>query len=265
MNVLIVDGYNLYAANNATAGKLCRSDGYPTGALYGMIRSIEAQVRDRSIDRVWIALESGSPSVRRIETPEYKGNRDHDVDSVAVWKPGHLELMLEWASCRGVHVIWGDGLEADDAIAYVHARERGHDQFILSRDHDFKALLNDRTCMVWSKKTVTVDDFVSQFGFEPQLYPKYLALAGDPTDNVPRAVKPARAKKLVQEGADVEHVLEGEELATYFRNWTLVSFRLDRPFYVRVPVHDDDGLRELYDGLEFRSLSRVLSSNGVLK
>jgi len=125
---------------------------------------------------------------------------------------------------------------------------------------------------VWGDKRFGEDDFVSMFGFKPSLYEIYLAVAGDPSDNVPRVLMPAKAKKLMQSmppnGRALAHVqanLSVEQYHEALRNLALVKKRTDESFFVCEPTVDRDALRSLYDTLEFRSLAKVLDSAGALR
>lgn len=268
MNVLLVDSAMVYAASKSAPHlrDLARSDGYPTGAVFGFVRMVESQVKKNRIDRVYICQEAGGTQRKRELFPEYKSGREHST--AAVMEADHATLLHEWAMARGCQVAWSEGHEADDVIAELARTHRadGDTCVILSKDHDFHALLDEHTRIVWSSKVKDEAWFLAEYGFSPSQYAAFLALAGDPTDSVPRLMMPAKAKRLVQmvEEAGGEAIVVAEEVdpGEFTRNLELVTMGIapDATVGINAGSYDMLALRDLYERLEFNSLM-----DGVVK
>lgn len=263
MNVLLVDSAMVYATSKSAPHlrDLTRSDGYPTGAVFGFVRMVESQIKKHDIDRVYLCQEAGGTKRKREILPEYKSGREHST--AALMEVDHATMLHDWAMARGCQVAWSEGHEADDTIAELCRMHRGDGDnvVILSKDHDFYALLDEHTIIVWSNKVKDETWFIEEYGFLPRNYTTFLALAGDPTDTVPRLMMPARAKKVVQEQQRV--VGKGLEIdqEEYDRNLALVDMKIESNLIDNnMGSYDMLALRDLYERLEFKSLM-----DGVVK
>jgi DNA polymerase-1 len=261
----------VYAASKAKLGHLKRKDGYHTGGVFGTVRMVERAIEEHGADRVYLCLDAGGTSRRREIDPSYKSGREDST--AAVLEEGHLEDIIEWARTRGVHVAWAQGYEADDVIAELHSEFRRDDWerkadatpvFVLTRDHDARALLDDSTQVVWPKdKPWTKERFLAEHGFEPSRYEDFLALAGDPTDAVPAVCDKQSALKFL--GGSIG--LNQEQWEMYARNSLLVTQGFadpERTLIVREPRPDRDQLAAFYRRLEFNSLLKKIDEVKLL-
>lgn len=290
---MLVDTSMVYAANQAKMGHLATSDGRPTGGVFGFIRSIESVVRKEAIDRCFLAFDVGGTERKRALNPPatagYKSGRSggpewvhEELDDGRV--VDHVGDVCTWALFRGIHRAWLEGHEADQVIAAIHAREReqGDSVVVMSRDHDFNALLDDGTVQLWSGskgQCTTLEMFQERYGFPPSLYPSYLALVGDVTDRVEQVAATADAIEILGRCAshdDVVRALEQRQppspdrgmgqLRRYLDNYELT--RMDAGALHRAPKivlgsFDLARLLRFYEGMEFNSLVRPwkLSAN----
>lgn len=191
-NVLVIDGTMLYHATHAKMSHLKRSDGESTGAAYGFIRSVEHSMRRFEADRVAIAFdEQGGVERKRKALPEYKADRTGESPWHKTDRLDHADVLARYLWSRGICGISCERGEADDAIGkfWERVREELPSSYVvvLSRDHDFDQLLDSRTMRSWLSNAPvrTKGDFEREFGFPPSMYADWLALFGDPTDNVP--------------------------------------------------------------------------------
>lgn len=252
----------VYAANAAKMGHLSHN-GYPTGALYGSWRSIMAAVKLWNADQVYVCWDDGGTIVKRELFSEYKSGREGNT--VARWYDSataldHKSFFHMWVDGMGYVDTSCPGTEADDVIATLVRDVLTEDEcFIMSKDHDFKALLDtDRVSMVWGKDKLTSLDFYDDFGMQPRQYAMYLALAGDPTDSVPGILKPSQAKAVVkqyeEDGGDLD--LTPEQLAAYVRNVRLVSMGVKDPEKLKCYSgrYKPESLSTIYESLGMKSL-----------
>jgi len=98
-----------------------------------------------------------------------------------------------------------DGIEADDAIAYIAQmyEDTCKKITIVSTDRDFYQLVDDRI-QVWSpikKKMYNVDTVYEEFGVHPNNMVIYRSFTGDASDNIPgvHGIGPKTILKLIPE------------------------------------------------------------------
>ena len=143
---------------------------------------------------------------------DYKANRVNEDTGMFLQLPV-IKQILDLANVA--HVEPPD-CEADDQIgsAAKSLVERGLFVFICSNDNDFLQLVEDRVAVArYVNGLMEVYDsnrIFQQIGVAPYCYADYLALKGDPTDNIRGipGVGPKRAKRLINEFGCVDSVLE---------------------------------------------------------
>src|SRR5690606_1677172 len=94
----------------------------------------------------------------------------------------------------GIPIVEAPGYEADDIIATLatQGRDRGDDVIIVTGDRDSYQLVEDPCVKVLYNKRGVSDyalydeaGIAERTGVHPRLYPQYVALRGDPSDNLP--------------------------------------------------------------------------------
>lgn len=125
---------------------------------------------------------------RRGLMPEYKSNRTKDEGLEAQIDQAFLDLSPA--------AIRMDDQEADDVIGTVTRVlvERGNRVVIVSRDKDFRQLLQDGWVSImhsfsrgrggFQAQFETAKSFREEFGFNPSQYVEYLGMVGDTSDSV---------------------------------------------------------------------------------
>jgi DNA polymerase-1 len=125
------------------------------------------------------------------------------------------------ARALGVPTLVEQGVEADDLIAScaMDAVRNGHTVTILTSDRDLLQLLDTEGVQIWfpvrgGKNRVfekwNRERFVSEYGFPPERFPDYMALRGDPSDNIPGlpGVGEKTAMKLITDFGALEDIYE---------------------------------------------------------
>jgi 5'-3' exonuclease len=117
--------------------------------------------------------------------PDYKANRALPDESLA------FELLAIKKVCElmGLPTYASDRYEADDLIASLahHARAKKYQVSVVSRDKDLGQLLLSEQDELWDApkgQRLTANDLQSQFGVKPTLIADFLAIVGDPVDNI---------------------------------------------------------------------------------
>lgn len=185
--------------------------GEPVNAVYGFAGFIADLLQRSNPQPVLVAFdESLSSSFRNEIYPAYKANREP--------APEALKRQFAWCQqlCEAVGLYWQaeDSFEADDLIGAwaSHARDRGYQISIVSRDKDLAQLLKPGD-VLWDfagNVQLDVDGVKDKFGVWPEQIADYLALTGDAVDNIPgvAGVGPKAATALLSHFGTLQAVFE---------------------------------------------------------
>ncbi len=286
--LFLLDGHSLsYRAFFALPTSLATSSGQVTNAVYGFTSMLIKLLSEERPDRIAVAFDKGPPTERLARYAEYKAGRTEAPDEFRQ----QLGLIREVLETLGVPIVEIEGHEADDAIATlaVRARELGMETIIVTADRDFFQLVGPGIRVMFNRKGISdIVDYdetavESRFGLPPEKYLDYVALKGDPSDNIPGVpgVGEKTASRLIQEHGSVEGVLAAADalspkLAGAIReagdrlrlNKDLARLRTDLelgldPDGCVLAERDDDAVRRLFNALEFRTLLERLEEAGV--
>ena len=189
---------------------LTTSSGFPTGAIYGFLRSILAILKTEKPNYMAIAFDLPAPTQRKLAYSEYKSKRPPTPDPLKVQIPVIKELI----NLLGIKLLEMPGYEADDLIAYLtqKAKKEGFKVKIYSPDKDVLQLVDGSQVVVINPISEEVFDenkVIEKFGVPPQKLADYLALVGDKTDNIEgvKGVGPKTAINLLNTFGSVENLL----------------------------------------------------------
>jgi DNA polymerase-1 len=189
---------------------LTTSSGFPTGAIYGFLRSILAILKTEKPNYMAIAFDLPVPTQRKLAYSEYKSQRPPTPDPLKVQIPVIKELI----NLLGIRLLEMPGYEADDLIAYhtQKAKREGFRVKIYSPDKDVLQLVEGSQVVVINPISEEVFDenkVIEKFGVPPQKLADYLALVGDKTDNIEgvKGVGPKTAINLLNTFGSVENIL----------------------------------------------------------
>jgi DNA polymerase-1 len=189
---------------------LTTSSGFPTGAIYGFLRSILAILKTEKPNYMAIAFDLPAPTQRKLAYSEYKSKRPPTPDPLKVQIPVIKELI----NLLGIKLLEMPGYEADDLIAYLtqKAKKEGFKVKIYSPDKDVLQLVEGNQVVVINPISEEVFDenkVIEKFGVPPQKLADYLALIGDKTDNIEgvKGVGPKTAINLINTFGSVENIL----------------------------------------------------------
>jgi DNA polymerase-1 len=207
--LLLVDGSSyLYRAYHALPD-LRGPDGFPTGALHGMVAMLKKLRADVGAGHAACVFDAKGPTFRDEWYPEYKAHRAPMPEDLA----RQIEPIHEVVKLLGWPILMVPGIEADDAIgtlACVAARA-GHKVIISTGDKDMAQLVTDRVTLIntMSNETLDVAGVLAKFGVPPERIIDYLSLIGDAVDNVPGVEKvgPKTAAKWIAEHGSLDGVI----------------------------------------------------------
>ncbi len=277
----LVDGSSFFYRGYYAYGDLSRSDGFPTNALFIVMRILLRLLRDENPKYALFLLDGKGPTFRHGLFAEYKANRAAMPEPLAA----QIEPLARGVGLLGLPLLVGDGFEADDYIASLAARfKRRVPVVIVASDKDLRQCL-DTNVALWdpggkSEKILTLADFTAEYGIAPASWPDLQALTGDASDNIPGVpgIGPKTALDILRRHPTLERVRDHlDELAPGARK--KLDGRMDDVFLyreltrLRTDLLPDGALDDLavrpvdktqagrfLEEFEFRSLARELET-----
>jgi DNA polymerase-1 len=276
--LFLVDGNNLaYRAFFALPEELATSDGFSTNALLGftnMLFKLLADYRPKGVAVAW-----DTRPVHRTELLEtYKIERKPMPDLLQEQFP-YFRPIVEAFGYRNLEF---EGWEADDVIATLahQADEAGIKTTVVSTDRDAFQLVTDNVALMMTPRGVsdvhvyTPERVEARLGIPPEKVPDFIALKGDPSDNIPGipGIGDKTAGQLVAKYGSLEEVLEHVDELTPARAKAvrehadqargakvLATMRTDlelgsNPAELVLSPPDRSTLKEMFRRFEFRNL-----------
>jgi DNA polymerase I len=209
-SVILIDSmaYIFRAYYSRRDGERLGPEGQPTGASFGFLDFLLRLITRENPSHIAAVFDSGPKSFRNEIFPDYKANRDATPE----------DLLPQFAQCEalaaavGLPVFKLENHEADDLLATlaVLCSAEGREVKIISGDKDLAQLVDDKVSVhdPSRNRRFTTRTVPKHFGVRPDQMVDYLALAGDPSDNVPgvRGVGPKTASALLEAHADLDAV-----------------------------------------------------------
>ncbi len=285
--LFLLDGHSLsYRAFFALPTSLATSTGQITNAVYGFTSMLIKLLSEEHPDLIAVAFDVGAPTVRLEKYAEYKAGRPETPDEFR----DQLGLIVEVLDTLRIPVLGVEGHEADDVIATlaIRAVERGIEAVIVTADRDFFQLVRPGISVMFNVKGISdirrydVEAVTERFGLPPERYLDYVALKGDPSDNIPGVpgVGEKTATRLVQDFGTIEELLgrtgelkgklhasieaAGDQLALN-KDLARLHTGLDLevgPDDCVMGERDRDAVRRLFTSLEFKTLFERLEEIG---
>jgi DNA polymerase-1 len=217
--LLVVDGDSFaHRAYHALPKTIRRRGGRGAGAILGfanlLLRLYETE-EPRAVLVGWDTL--GAPTYRQKLFPAYQAGREFDDELVE-----QLATLPQFVAACGFASAKAAGYEADDFLAAGVAAEerRGGCALVASGDRDSFQLASDRTTILYPVKAgelarIGPAEVRARYGVEPRQVPDFIALRGDPSDQLPgaRGVGPKGAAALLHKYPTLEDAFAGGLLA----------------------------------------------------
>lgn len=286
---------------------LTSPSGMPTKAIYIFLRTVRKILKDYQPDRVAVAFDKAAPTFRDKLFEEYKSNRPPFPEELNI----QLPYVHRFCCAMGLPLVEMAGFEADDLIGTLaqQASKQGEEVFIVSGDEDLFQLVDGKVRVVKPARSASNGETVCDaakvkeiIGVEPGQVVDWLALTGDPSDNIPGArplpgreplqtengkkrsyIGPKGATDLINRFGTLEAALDNydqvkrqsyREALRDFREEALLSrelatIRTDVPLEISLEDlkpggHDVDEIRSLCQELGFISLlNELLGESGT--
>lgn len=198
----LIDGNSLlFRAYYGVHGRLNRSDGTPVNAVYGFCNMVLPLLANTNPeDRFFCIFDAARKNFRNDIYPEYKANRGEPPEDLIA----QIELTHEAARAMGMTVLAIMGVEADDVIATLAAREcdTGKTRIVTS-DKDLMQLVSPCSFLYDGMKSIEIHEahVLEKFGVRPDQVIDVQSLMGDSSDNVPGVpgIGPKKAAELINE------------------------------------------------------------------
>ena len=213
---LLVDGFNLAYRCFYAVPELTRSDGFPTGALHGWVKSLWRMFDQEKPTATLVFFDLGGSNDRLALHATYKAQRQEMPESLQK----QIDPIKAFTRAMGLVGVEQDGVESDDLLASqaVVLADAGHDVLIVSADKDFAQIVNDRIKILLPPPTANpklgwrvldAAGVAEKFGVPPAKIADYLALVGDTSDNIPgiAGVGPKTASKWLADYGNLEGVI----------------------------------------------------------
>jgi DNA polymerase I len=279
--VFLIDGTSfLYRAFYAFPD-LKRSDGFPTNALFIVLRLLLRLWREEQPRFAGFFLDGRGPTFRHELFPAYKAQRLKTPETLVQ----QIEPLIQGVKLFGLNVQVSEGVEADDLIASLCTRfKTQRPVVIVGSDKDLMQCL-DSNVFLWdpglkTEKLVTSQSFQQEHAIEPRQWPDFQALTGDSSDNIPGipGVGPKTAKGLMQRFPSLEALRDNQadllpkerkkidsSLEQVFTYRELTRLRTDLQPEARLEDYtwqgwDNQAMLEFLRTYEFRSLERDMSA-----
>lgn len=253
--------------------------GVPTSAVYGFSTLVLKLLREETPTGLAFARDAPAATFRHVEYSDYKGTRaplPSPLTAQFVW----LDRLLD---ALGLPCFSVPGFEADDVLATLarELREQGERVRVVTGDRDLFQTISPESDVLFvgrrAQKPIIYDEaaVLERFGLPPARLPSWIALNGDPSDNLPGVpgVGARTASRLAQQHADMHDLLDHldtvqpERLREALRaasSQLLQNERLAR-LDARVPLPEGprfglpdraalEKVRALFEELEFKSL-----------
>ena len=206
----LIDGNSLvFRAYYGVHSALTRSDGMPTGAVYGFFNMIlPTLAAAKPNDSFVCVFDASRISFRQDIYPAYKANRSETPADLI----SQSELIRIGIHEMGVPVLCIPGVEADDVIATLATQycNQADSTRIITGDKDLMQLVSDCVFLYdgMKDKEVHEKEVLEKFNVKPNQVIDVQSLMGDSTDNVPGVpgIGPKKAAELINEFGTLDNL-----------------------------------------------------------
>lgn len=206
----LIDGNSLlFRAYYGVHSRLTRSDGTPTGAVYGFFNMILPLLSAANPDDKFVCVFDASRQTFRQDIyPDYKANR-HETPADLITQGA---LIRTGMAALGMPVLCIPNVEADDVIATIAKQNctTSDATRIITSDKDLMQLVSDCVYLYDGMKQhdVREKEVFEKFGVRPDQVIDVQSLMGDPSDNVPgvAGIGPKKATELISEFGSLDNL-----------------------------------------------------------
>ncbi len=208
----LIDGNSLlFRAYYGVHSRLTRTDGTPTGAVYGffnMILPILASAKPN--DEFVCIFDASRITFRQDIYPQYKMNRSETPADLIT----QGQMIQSGLMSMGMPVLCIPGVEADDVIATLAYQNcnRIDATRIITSDKDLMQLVSECVYLYdgMKQREIRENEVLEKFGVKPSQVIDVQSLMGDSSDNVPGVpgIGPKKAAELINKFKTLDALYE---------------------------------------------------------
>jgi len=210
MNLYLIDGSSyVYRAYHAIKG-LTNSAGVPTNAVYGFTNMLLKILREKKPEGLCIVFDTAAPTERHRLYEDYKAQRPEAPGDLIAQIPVIKEVITAFR----IPLYELPGYEADDIIGTLAKKSasQGVRVFIVTGDKDIMQVVDEDIVVYDPVKDAVADarTVEDRFGVPPSRIPEFMALAGDPVDNIPgvKGIGEKTARDLLAGFSSLDELIE---------------------------------------------------------
>ncbi|MBO5739759.1 MAG: DNA polymerase I [Alphaproteobacteria bacterium] len=206
----LIDGNSLlFRAYYGVHSRLTRSDGTPTGAVYGFFNMILPILASANPDDKFVCIFDASRITFRQDIyPQYKMNRSETPADLIT----QGQMIQSGLMAIGMPVLCVPGVEADDVIATLATKNCTNTNAtrIITSDKDLMQLVSDCVYLYDGMKSREIREaqVLEKFGVRPDQVIDVQSLMGDSSDNVPGVpgIGPKKAAELINQFGTLDNL-----------------------------------------------------------
>ena len=188
--IILVDGHSIaFRAFYALPDTLITKDGFPTNVIHGFLMMISKLVKDYDSEKIIITWDISKKTFRTQLYSDYKGNRTSAPDEFKL----QVKTLQKLIEKFNIPQVSKEGFEADDVLGTLSKKLNDKDKevMIVTGDRDSFQLITDKTNILYTKRGISDTQiynekiFTEKYSIKSNQYIEYLALKGDPSDNIP--------------------------------------------------------------------------------
>ena len=273
---VLIDGNSLINRGFYATPPMSSSKGEPTNAVYAFCNMLIKIITDINPKYMLVAFDRREPTFRHALFTDYKGTRKPSPPDLHP----QIETLKNVLDAMDIKRFELAGFEADDIIGTIAHKFQQVETVIITGDKDSFQLVDDNTCVYFTKRGITELDvynhlnFKEKMGINPIQIIDLKALMGDSSDNIPgvKGVGEKTAINLIQTYNSIENLYENvneikgklfEKLVAdkdnSFLSKKLATINTQVPIegelesYV-FPYPFDEKVKEIFSRLELRNL-----------
>jgi len=214
--LIIIDSNALLHRSFHALPPLMNKAGQETGAVYGYLLTLFKAINDLKPNYIVACFDTKSPTFRHEMYKEYKAQRPVTPSGIV----SQIPITKEVLDAFKIPVFAKEGVEADDLIATICAKNPGMEIYIVSGDMDNTQLVNENVKVYTLGKGIKdmiiydINKVRERFGVNPEQMVDFKALTGDPSDNIPGVdgIGKKTAAEIIQKYGSIKNLYE--ELST---------------------------------------------------
>lgn len=290
--IIVIDGNSLmHRAFHAVPPYMRSPDDQPTNACFGFMSMLLSLIEQAGPDAVICAFDKGVPAFRLEALESYKAQRPLTDPDLKVQFP-MIQTLLE---SMNIPIVQLQDWEGDDIIGTLGRMggEKGFRMLLVTGDRDAFQLASAHTSIVVTKKGVTdiaimgPDEVRERYGVSPAQVPDFIALRGDPSDNIPGlpGVGEKTAAKLLQQYGSIEGIVEhrdelkpkqaaslDENMVQIMNGRVVATIQTDVPIdldldALHFPDYEEEPVRDAFGALGIRAhipkILQLISQDGA--